>query len=193
MTDPELPTIGRRIRMPLFPGGPPNAAPIPFSAEPCGLTTVLRGVDCRKVELDHGIDGIALVQLYLPDGYESCDYTPLPGEGGATYFDGKTWCWVLPADATTSLTLSVSGTGGYATIAAPEGTQMSARRDCVWPTHPRFSQCRFDLVYPTGNVRAFAVATWQIAPQHWLKGLAYSSDPARVEEICAVFRTASFD
>jgi hypothetical protein len=150
-------------------------------------------LDWTEAVLDHDIAGLPPIRMQLPPNYEASEYPLVPPEGGAVYGDGQTWSWVRSSGGNAALSIGLSRVGGFATIGAPEGTRLTTRRECISTGRVPFNRCLFELEYPTGILRRFAVATWIVRSGHWLKALAHSSSTKDIAETCTVFSTLRFD
>ncbi len=140
----------------------------------------------------------AELQLLVPPGYQARDHPLLPASGGALWGETFVAAWKepdegpkSPADSAATLALWLASRDGYPTVGAPARTEMASWVECQQDLDGRFLRvAAFELLYPDGMHRYFAVGVWPLATGYWLKAMHHGASERSRREAREALRSA---
>jgi hypothetical protein len=134
--------------------------------------------------------------IAIPPGYERVSQPELPEQGGGLWGAEPMWFWVNAPSQTefsrnrVALSVWIAINGGFATYGASMGSVLENRQECVNELrHRRFNQCTFEVRFPDSTRRYFAMATWDLGANIWMKAMFHSAVLPELHVGLAVFRT----
>lgn len=179
-----------------MPPGMPDEAPIDPNADHCSPADPAPDAWQTVILQTENGPRAPVSTIAIPPHYERRNEPEMPGQGGALWGAATMWCWAGAASQTESsrngaaLSVWFATTGGFATYGAPMGSVLENRHECVDELGDRrFYQCTFEVNFPDSTRRYFAMATWDLGGNIWMKAIFHSAALPELHVGLAVLRS----
>ena len=180
----------------VMPPGMPDEAAIAPNAEHCSpADPAPDGWQTVILQAENAPQSPALT-IAIPPYYERRDQPEMPEQGGALWGAATMWCWAAAPSQSESgrnraaLSVWFATSGGFATSGAPMGSVLENLHECVAVLGDRrFNQCTFEVRFPDSTLRYFAVATWDLGGNVWMKAMLHSAELPELQVGLAVLRS----